>query len=52
MAMLVTGNNSSGRPLAQGNYNRAFHIETSLSSEFCKCIIYSLLVLLNIRQSF
>lgn len=43
--MLVTGHNSSGGTLAQGNHNRALHLETSLSPELCKFKIYYLLVL-------
>jgi len=45
LVMLVTGHNSSGGTLAQGNHYRALHLETSLSPELCKFIIYYLLVL-------
>lgn len=48
----MSGNNSSGGTTAQGNYNRALHLETSLSPEVCKCINYLLFACAFIGYSF
>jgi len=37
MAMHVSGNYCSGGPVAQCNYTGAFHLETALSPQVCKC---------------
>lgn len=46
------GNNRSGGAAAQCNYNRALHLETSLSPDVCKCIIYSLAYAFRCLKSF